>query len=391
MEGKVKNKDKNFLKYILNYLRWLILNNEFWKLVLPLYFIATLIWFINYHEYLLVNKLINNNKKLISHVDSMESAFKIQQNNFNLILRDIMGDYGDVIPKQPVFLGKIINTNHLSARQIFNWMFRYLFSHKPDVRDALERFYFYEQAITDSLKKHNLPLDLKYVFLAESWAYPLSVSSAGAVGGHQFMPYTAIELNVEINKDIDMRRDPWYMSKIFCDYITKLRKQANSYEEALRAYNTGINRFLLAAANQSWVTKAWFIDVNDENNIYLFWILVWKWIYERPLKFGIKVNYDFPPIEIQMVAIKLDMRYYRNNLTFLEIATAVKSDMFFIKDLNPAFLKLNRRGERVIPGPRDKRYITRYLKLPANLNIDKLKKINKRGIKFLVTKQKIKS
>ncbi len=387
----MRNRDKDFLKYVLDYVRWLILNNQLWKIVVPLYLIATVLWFINYHEHLLVDTLINSNKKLTLRVDSMQTILKTQGDNFELILRDIMGDYGNIIPKQAIFLNKVVNTKHLSARQTFNWMFRYLFSHKPDVRDALERFHFYEQAITDSLKRYHLPLDLKYVFLAESWAYPLSVSSVGAVGGQQFMPYTAIELNVEINKDIDMRRDPWYMNKIFCDYISNLRKRSNSYEEALRAYNTGINRFLLAAARQSWVTKAWFIDVNDENNIYLSWILVWKWIYERPLKFGIKINYDFPPIKIQMVAIKLDMRYYHNNLTFLDIASAVKSDMFFIKDLNPAFLKLNKRGERVIPGPRSKRYIIRYLKLPANLNVDKLKEIKKRGIKFLVSKQKIKT
>ena len=280
-------------------------------------------------------------------------------------------------------MGESIPLDHLTTRQAINWMLRYLFKHKPEVRDALERFHFYEPAIIDTLKKYNLPLDLRFVFLAESWAYPLAVSHVGAAGGWQFMRYTAMELGVEINRNIDMRRDVWYMSKIFCDYINYLRQRSKSNSEALRAYNTGINKFLRVAARQSWVTKTWFIDVNDENNIYLFWVLIWKFIYEKPLEFGIKINYNLPPLKLKIVKVKIDSWRYRDDLTFLTIARAVRCDALLLKDLNPAFLKTNKKGLRIIPGPRSSRYVVRYFKLPAGVDLNKLKQTKIRGVKFI--------
>lgn len=377
------DKDKNFWIYVLKYMRWLLEQQQLWKVVLPLYLLVAGIWFVVYYQELMVNRVLQNNQQLKVRVDTLTKAFKNQQANFELILRDIMGDYGKVIPPQGMFLGESIPLDHLSARQTMNWMLRYLFKHKPEVRDALERFHFYEPAIIDTLRKYNLPLDLRFVFLAESWAYPLAVSQTGAVGGWQFMRYTAAELGVEINKNVDMRRDVWYMSKIFCDYIGYLRQRSNSNNEALRAYNTGINRFLEVAARQSWVTKAWFIDVNDENNIYLFWVLVWKFVYEKPLEFGIKVNYNLPPLKLKIVKIKIDSWYYRDDLTFLTIARAVRCDALLLKDLNPAFLKTNKKGLRIIPGPRSSRYVVRYFKLPAGVDLNKLKQTKIRGVKFI--------
>jgi hypothetical protein len=377
------DKDRNFWKYVLKYARWLFEQQQLWKLLLPFYLIAAGVWFVVYYQGLLVQRVLQSNSELKINVDSLTCVLKKQQAEFKLILMDVMGDYGDVTPSQAVFLNKTVPLNHLSARQSLNWIYRYLFKHKMEVRDALERFHFYEAAIIDTLRKNNLPMDLRFVFLAESWAYPLAVSKAGAAGGWQFMRYTAAEVGVEISHSVDMRRDVWYMSKTFCDYIKYLRRHSKSLPAALRAYNTGIDRFLRAAARQSWVTKVWFVDTNDENNIYLFWVLAWKFIYSKPLEFGIKVNYNFPPLKLKVIKIRLDSRRYRENLTFLAIAKATGCDLFLLKDLNPAFLKVNRRGYRIIPGSRLKRYVVRYFKLPASVDLVKLKQIKLRGVKLI--------
>ncbi len=380
----MRSKDKNFWLIILNHLKWLIEQQQLWKIVLPFYLVAAGIWCGVYYQQLIVYKLLTSNQKMVQQADSMQSSFKKQSANFKLILRDIMGDYGDIIPQQAIFLGKKVPLNHLSARQNLNHIFRYLFKNKIEVRDALERFHFYERAIIDSLNKYNLSLDLRFIFLAESWSYPLAISQSGATGAWQFMRYTAVELGVEINRNIDMRRDPWYMSQIFCKYITYLRQHSHSNQEAIRAYNTGLHRFLYAAAKQNWVSRAWFVDTNDENNIYLFWILAWKWIYEQPLKFGIKINYNLPPLKITTIKIRLDNWHYKNNLTFLKLAQMTHCDLFLLKDLNPAFLKTNRQGIRVIPGSYRRRYAIRYFKLPSWVETKKLKQIKINGVKFLL-------
>ncbi len=385
----MRKKDRDFWLYVLRYARWLFKQQELWKLVLPMYLLAAVGWFLVYYQQRTVEYVAGINKKLEKRFDSLEAVLSKQQEGFELILRDTMGDYGDILPKQTVFLGKVVFLDHLSARQTLNWIFRYLFKHKPEVRDALERFHFYEASINDTLKKYNLPSDLRFVFLAESWAYPLAVSRTGAAGGWQFMRYTAKKLGVEINRDVDMRRDVWYMSKVFCDYIKYLRRHTSSSDEALRAYNTGINRFLKIAARQKWVAKTWFVDVNDENNIYLFWVLAWKFVYEKPLEFGIKIDYNLPPLKIKVIKIKIDRWRYRGNLTFWELARVLRCDILLLKDLNPAFLKVNRRGLRIISAPQTrKRYAVRYFKLPAGVELGKLRQIQVKGIKFIWQQQK---
>lgn len=346
-----------------------------------LLFIFLGIFGIYYNNVQTTNTLINKLNLVQVRLDSLEQTAAAHNFYFEIWRTHFFRDYDYCIPDSIYFCDQLVNINHLEAKDILNRAIGYLFDNTKDVTQALKRFHFYEKSIEDSLKKNNLHPDLKYVALAESWSYPLAVSTAGAVGINQFMKGTGYQLGIEINRDVDMRRDPWYMNQKFCEYIIWLRKHTNSATDALRAYNTGLERFLKAAATQPWVKKSWFLDINDENNIYLFWILAWKIIYENQNQFGFVINYKYPPPDLQIIPIRIDSHY---SLNFMDLARLLDVNPFILKELNLAFLKINKKGERIIvPKPRG-RYTTRYLKLPANINIENLQTANIPGVKFLL-------
>jgi hypothetical protein len=322
------------------------------------------------------NEMLENQKELMQSLRSEQGSLK-------LIVQDILGNYSAAMPDSIYFFDRLISTRAHPVRQILNPLFSYLLAYpenKIAVGQALERFHFYEQAISDTLKNHNLHSDLRFVGLAESWAKYDAVSDAGAVGLFQFMQYTARELGVEINEDVDMRRDPWYMSKVFCDYIQYLREKTESYDEALRAYNTGLRRFLEAASRQSWVKKTWFIDVNSENNIYMFWLLAWKIIYEKPERFGLRPDYNYEPAQIKVIQVKMD---YESQIDFLELARMLKCDVITLRYLNPAFIRINKEGQRVFFG-NHRKTVSRYLKIPISSDLNALREAKIKGIEFML-------
>ncbi len=319
--------------------------------------------------------MLDTNHKLTN----IESRLKSQDSLFFVLRQHILGDYK--LPARVDFLNHKINLESYPMPQIINPLFQYLLHvAKWDLVSAFQRFHFYEAAIDDSLAKNNLPLDLKYVILAESMAYPKAVSTANAVGPYQFLKFTSVEFGAEVNKWFDMRRDIWYMSKTFCDYIEYLKNKTGSIEMALRAYNTGFSRFMKAAERQSWVKKSWFIDTNAENNLYLFWIITFKIIYENQKKYGLYIDYSYKPMtDLKIVRIELKNKA---EIEFLDLAQNVGVSPMLLKILNPAFIKTNSANNYVIGGNPHEYKTVRYIKLPPVAKVENLKKLANQKIKI---------
>ena len=61
--------------------------------------------------------------------------------------------------------------------------------------------------ISDVFTSHDLPIELKYLAVIESDLKSSATSRVGAAGPWQFMPQTARELGLKVNRSIDERRD----------------------------------------------------------------------------------------------------------------------------------------------------------------------------------------
>lgn len=117
------------------------------------------------------------------------------------------------------------------------------------------RQHLYFPIFEESLKKHGLPDELKYLSIVESGLNPKAVSVARAVGLWQFMSPTGRQYRLYQDQYIDERMDPYKSTEAACTYLKNLRDMFDGdWELALAAYNCGpgnVRRAIRRAGNKT--------------------------------------------------------------------------------------------------------------------------------------------
>ncbi|MBX2967489.1 MAG: LysM peptidoglycan-binding domain-containing protein [Cyclobacteriaceae bacterium] len=103
----------------------------------------------------------------------------------------------------------------------------------------VERAKTYFPIIEKIFKEENLPDDFKFLVLQESALIADAVSVSNAVGFWQFKDFTAVEMGLRVDKEIDERMNIVSSTRAAAQYLKKNNVYFNNWVYALQAYQMG--------------------------------------------------------------------------------------------------------------------------------------------------------
>lgn len=181
--------------------------------------------------------------------------------------------------------------------------------------------------IISTIKEQNIPEDFIYLAIIESEFDNNAQSPAGAMGMWQLMEGTAKELNLELNEDVDMRRDPKLATIAACNFLKKANTNFNSWINTAASYNIGVSGLKTRLSNQK-VNSFFDLYLNQETARYVYRILALKIISENPEAYGFFVPEEakYKPYKFSTVTITEDIPNLvdfakQNNTTYKELRT----------------------------------------------------------------------
>lgn len=193
----------------------------------------------------------------------------------------------------------------------------------------------YMPMISRVLSDEGLPEELGYLALIESEFTVDATSQFGAVGLWQFVPSTARQYGLRIDKWVDERRDPIKSTRAAAAYLKELHSYYGRWFLVTAAYNAGpgvINKALeKSRAKDFWGIKG-KSQLKEETRNFVPKFIATALIATNPKKYGFNDISYLDPLEFDEVQaeelLKIDA-----------LAKMAQSDKATIKQLNPALLR----------------------------------------------------
>lgn len=202
----------------------------------------------------------------------------------------------------------------------------------------------YFSIIEPILKKHGVPDDMKYLCVAES-ALSNATSPAGAKGFWQFMPETAKEFGLRVDKDVDERLNLEKSTEAACEYLKKAYQRFGDWSLAAAAYNMGSGGVSNELESQE-VEQYTDLLLNSETSRYVMRIVALKLIIESPADFGYKIEESdfYTPVRTREITVG------ENVANLIDFAKANGTTYKMLKTLNPWMIsrKLDVKNSRYI-------------------------------------------
>ncbi len=168
---------------------------------------------------------------------------------------------------------------------------------------SLKRSTRFFPTIEKILAEEKIPDDFKYLCVAESNLQNV-VSPAKATGCWQFMESTGRKYGLEINDEIDERYDLEKSTRAACRFLKDLKQKFGSWSLCAAAYNMGENGLERNLTNQT-CNNYWDLLLNAETARYVYRILSYKLIFEKPYQYNFHLKNDdfYYPIPCKEITI----------------------------------------------------------------------------------------
>ncbi len=159
----------------------------------------------------------------------------------------------------------------------------------------------YFETIDKILTEEGVPLDFKYLAVAESGLRNIS-SPAGAKGIWQIMKATGKSYGLTINDEVDERYDLEKATRVACTYLKEAKQKFGTWALAAASYNVGMNK-LQKRLEEQMVNNYYDLYLNTETARYMYRILAFKMVFENPKKFGLFLEQEdlYEPLEFETI------------------------------------------------------------------------------------------
>lgn len=207
-----------------------------------------------------------------------------------------------------------------------------------------ERASPYLPQIVSEIERRGLPMELALLPHVESRYNPSATSPKAAAGMWQFMPYTAREMGLRLDRGTDERRDVTASTRAAMDYLEQLNQRfGGDWELAMAAYNCGPGRVESAiAANRrsGRATDFWSLDLPNETRQYVPQILASARLVAESQRGGqrLPATASLRPMEMIRSSEPLDL---------VRLAASSGVSLSQLRELNPS-LKVDRSSNRPI-------------------------------------------
>ena len=194
-------------------------------------------------------------------------------------------------------------------KSVRSWIVRFTedYDGRALMKRSLERSNRYVALMSSILRKNGMDPALAYVPLIESGFVSHAVSRRRATGFWQFMPNTAKEYGLHINKYVDERRDPELSTKAAVRYFSDLCRTFGSWPLALAGYNAGpkrINDIIAYSLDRNYWRLASKGRFPAETRDYVPKIIAAVKIAESPSHYGFDDLNLQPPMEYRLMKVK---------------------------------------------------------------------------------------
>ncbi|MGM0944400.1 MAG: LysM peptidoglycan-binding domain-containing protein [Bacteroidota bacterium] len=123
--------------------------------------------------------------------------------------------------------------------RIFSFIQYFTVRNRDYTKMVLARKDLFWPMFDETLRKHEMPEEIKFLSIIESGLDPQIRSRVGAMGLWQFMPATGRMYGMQVNPEVDDRMDPEMSTDAAAKYLKSLYRMFGDWEVALAAYNCG--------------------------------------------------------------------------------------------------------------------------------------------------------
>ncbi len=185
------------------------------------------------------------------------------------------------VPHKMQFAGITLNINGDARREIQKDVDA-LTQHPYYFNLKVERAKTYFPIIETIFKEERLPEDFKYLALQESALVADAVSSSNAVGFWQFKDFTAEEMGMRMDREVDERMNLVSATRSAARYLKKNNFQFNNWLLALQAYQMGAGGAKREVGDK--YNGAKHMDINSKTYWYVKKYLAHKVAFEGAIE-----------------------------------------------------------------------------------------------------------